>query len=77
MKRWSETFLWEAREPRPDMQRPQQVLGAWVRAGAGRCQSDDVKRGSETYLWEAREPKPDMQRPQQVLGAWVHAGAGR
>jgi hypothetical protein len=36
MKRASETFLWEASEPKPDVKPPWHALGAWVRAGVGR-----------------------------------------
>jgi hypothetical protein len=77
MNRGSEAFRWEAREPRPDMKPPGQVLGAWVRAGAGQRQSDDMKRGSETFQWKASEPKPDVKPSQLALGAWVRAGVGR
>ena len=77
MKPTSETFRWEAREPRPDAEPPQQALGAWVLAATGRRKSDNLERGSEAFRWEASEPKPDVELSQQALGAWVLAGAGR
>jgi hypothetical protein len=78
MKRGSEAFRWEARDAKPDVPPLQQALGAWVRGGVGRRQSDDMKRGSEAFLWEAREPKLDVEPLQHaLLGAWVRGGAGR
>ena len=76
MKRGSETFRWEASEPK--LVKPLQIaLGAWVHTATGRRQSDNVTRGSEAFRWEASEPKPDAEPPQHVLGAWVRTGAGR
>jgi hypothetical protein len=77
MKGRSEAYLWEAREAKPDAERPPHTPGAWVPVGAGRRQSDGTKGRPEAFVWEAREAKPDVEPPQDALGAWVPAGAGR